>query len=237
MAQGRLYMIPTTLGDCDPLKVLPKSVKETIGMLDEFIVENSKTARAFLKLMEIPTPQSSLKIHVLNKHTDVHELFGFLNSCRDGKDIGLISEAGCPGIADPGAEITNIAHKEDIQIIPLVGPSSILLSLMASGMNGQSFTFHGYLPIDKQDVKKRLKDLEQSSKINHQTQLFIETPYRNNKLLETLLQNLHNQTKLCIACDISLNSEYIKTKTIDEWRKSKKPDLHKRPCIFLLEAQ
>ena len=127
--------------------------------------------------------------------------------------------------------------KEDIQIIPLVGPSSILLSLMASGMNGQSFTFHGYLPIDKQDVKKRLKDLEQTSKINHQTQLFIETPYRNNKLLEALLQNLHNQTKLCIACDMSLNSEYIKTKTIDEWRKSKKPDLHKRPCIFLLEAQ
>ncbi len=237
MAKGKLYMIPTTLGDCKPTKVLPLSVKETISQLDEFIVENGKTARAFLKLMEIPTPQNALKIHVLNKHTEPQELFGFLDACRQGENVGLISEAGCPGVADPGAEITNIAHKEDIQIIPLVGPSSILLSLMASGMNGQSFTFHGYLPIDKQDVKRRLKELEQTSKRNNQTQLFIETPYRNNKLLDVLLQNLQNQTKLCIACDISLSTEYIKTKTIEAWKKCKKPDLHKRPCIFLIEAQ
>lgn len=230
-------MIPTTLGDCNPQEVLPLSVRKTLHKLDEFIVENSKTARAFLKLMEIPKAQNTLKIHVLNKHTEIHEFSSFLNRCRNGEDVGLISEAGCPGIADPGAEITNIAHKEDIQIIPLVGPSSILLSLMASGMNGQSFTFHGYLPIDRQDVKRRLKELEQNSKKHNQTQLFIETPYRNNKLLEVLLQNLQNQTKLCIACDISLNSEFIKTKTISEWRKSKKPDLHKRPCIFLIEVE
>jgi len=237
MSKGKLYMIPTTLGECEPSKVLPLAVKETINSLDEFIVENSKTARAFLKLMEIPTPQKALKIHVLNKHTEPQEFSGFLNACRKGKNIGLISEAGCPGVADPGAEITNIAHTEDIQVIPLVGPSSILLSLMASGMCGQSFTFHGYLPIDKQDAKRRLKELEQVSKRNHQTQLFIETPYRNNKLLDLLFQNLQKHTKLCIACDISLGSEYIKTKTIEAWIKSKKPDLHKRPCIFLIEAE
>ena len=151
-------MIPTTLGESDVTKVLPLAVKETIHQLDEFIVENSKVARGFLKLMKIPTPQSELKLHELNKHTDIQELHSFLKSCRNGKNIGLISDAGCPGIADPGAEIANLAHKEDIKIIPLVGPSSILLSLMASGMNGQSFAFTGYLPIDKSDVKKKLKE-------------------------------------------------------------------------------
>lgn len=236
MSKGKLYMIPTTLGDSDVEKILPRSVKETIHQLDEFIVENSKTARAFLKLMEIPTPQNQLKLHILNKHTEPQDLHSFLNTCRQGKDIGLISEAGCPGVADPGAEIANIAHKEDIQIIPLVGPSSILLSLMASGMNGQSFAFNGYLPIDKLDVKKKLKDLERISRSHNQTQMFIETPYRNNKLIDTLHQSLQSNTKLCIACDISLNTEYIKTKTIGEWKKTAKPDLHKRPCIFLIHA-
>jgi len=230
-------MIPTTLGESDVAKVLPLSVKETIHQLDEFIVENSKTARAFLRMMEIPTPQNQLKIHVLNKYTETQELHGFLSACRNGKNIGLISEAGCPGIADPGAEIASIAHKEDIQIIPLVGPSSILLSLMASGMNGQSFSFNGYLPVDKSDVKKKLKDLERISRSCDQTQLFIETPYRNNKLIDTLYQNLQSNTKLCIACDISLKTEYIKTRTIAEWKKTAKPELHKRPCIFLIHAQ
>ena len=230
-------MIPTTLGESDVTKVLPASVKETIHQLDEFIVENSKNARAFLKLMEIPTPQNKLKLHELNKHTDPQELFSFLANCRNGKNIGLISDAGCPGVADPGAEIANLAHKEDIKIIPLVGPSSILLSLMASGMNGQSFAFNGYLPIDKADVKKKLKDLERISRTHNQTQLFIETPYRNNKLIDTLYQTLQANTKLCIACDISLNTEYIKTRTIAEWKRTAKPDLHKRPCIFLIHAQ
>ena len=230
-------MIPTTLGESDITKVLPLAVKETIHQLDEFIVENSKVARGFLKLMKIPTPQSELKLHELNKHTDIQELHSFLKSCRNGKNIGLISDAGCPGIADPGAEIANLAHKEDIKIIPLVGPSSILLSLMASGMNGQSFAFTGYLPIDKSDVKKKLKELERISRTLNQTQLFIETPYRNNKLMEHVFQNLQSSTKLCIACDISLKSEFIKTKTIAEWKKSTKPELHKRPCIFLIHAQ
>ena len=187
--------------------------------------------------MKIPTPQNELKLYELNKHTDIQELHSFLKNCRNGKNIGLISDAGCPGIADPGAEIVNLAHKENIKIIPLVGPSSILLSLMASGMNGQSFAFTGYLPIDKSDVKKKLKELERISRTQNQTQLFIETPYRNNKLIEHIFQNLQSSTKLCIACDISLKSEFIKTKTIAEWKKSAKPELHKRPCIFLIHAQ
>ena len=155
MIKGKLYMIPTTLGECDVDKILPLYVKEHLHNLKEFIVENSKTARAFLKKMNIPTPQNELKIHVLNKHTPIEEIHGFLNACRNGSNIGLISEAGCPGVADPGAEITNIAHKEDIQVVPLVGPSSILLALMASGMNGQSFAFNGYLPIEKYERKKK----------------------------------------------------------------------------------
>jgi len=229
-------MIPTTLGECDVDKILPLYVKEHLHNLEEFIVENSKTARAFLKKMNIPTPQNKLKIHVLNKHTPIDEIHGFLNSCRNGSNIGLISEAGCPGVADPGAEITNIAHKEDIQVVPLVGPSSILLALMASGMNGQSFAFNGYLPIEKYERKKKLQNLEKNSRNYNQTQIFIETPYRNDKLIDAIYQNLQGNTKLCIACDLSLNSEYIKTKTVHEWKKVSKPDLKKRPSIFLIHA-
>ena len=236
MLKGKLYMIPTTLGESDVDKILPLYVKEHLHSLDEFIVENSKTARAFLKKMNIPTPQNELKIHVLNKHTPTDEIHGFLNSCRNGTNIGLISEAGCPGIADPGAEITSMAHKEDIQVVPLVGPSSILLALMASGMNGQSFTFNGYLPIEKSERKKKLQNLEKNSRNYNQTQIFIETPYRNDKLIDSIYQNLQGNTKLCIACDLSLVSEYIKTKTVHEWKKVSKPNLEKRPCIFLIHA-
>ena len=229
-------MIPTTLGECDVDKILPLYIKEHLHNLDEFIVENSKTARAFLKKMDIPTPQNKLKIHVLNKHTPIEEIHGFLNTCRNGSNIGLISEAGCPGVADPGAEITNMAHKEDIQVVPLVGPSSILLALMASGMNGQCFSFNGYLPIETSERKKKLQKLEKNSRNYNQTQIFIETPYRNDKLIDAIYQNLQSNTKLCIACDLSLNSEYIKTKTVYEWKKASKPDLKKRPCIFLIHA-
>ena len=197
MIKGKLYMIPTTLGECDVDKILPLYVKEHLHNLEEFIVENSKTARAFLKKMNIPTPQNELKIHVLNKHTPIEEIHGFLNACRNGTNIGLISEAGCPGVADPGAEITNIAHKEDIQVIPLVGPSSILLALMASGMNGQSFAFNGYLPIEKYERKKKLQNFEKNSTNNNQTQIFIETPYRNDKMFTDLkvdkIEKLENE--------------------------------------------
>ena len=236
MLKGKLYMIPTTLGGCDVNKILPLSVKEQLHKLDEFIVENSKTARAFLKKMSIPIPQNKLKIHILNKHTPIEEFHGFLNACRNGANIGLISEAGCPGVADPGAEITNMAHKEDIQVVPLVGPSSILLAIMASGMNGQSFAFNGYLPIEKSERKKKLQNLEKNSRSYNQTQLFIETPYRNDKMVDSIFYNLQGNTRLCIACDLSLNSEYIKTKTVNDWKKTSKPDLKKRPCIFLIHA-
>ena len=236
MLKGKLYMIPTTLGECDVDKILPSYIKEHIHNLDEFIVENSKTARAFLKKMNIPTPQNELKIHVLNKHTLVEEIHSFLNSCRNGINIGLISESGCPGVADPGAEITNMAHKEDIQVVPLVGPSSILLALMASGMNGQSFTFNGYLPIEKSQLKKKLQNLEKISRNYNQTQIFIETPYRNDKLIDSIYQNLNGNTELCIAFDLSLNSEYIKSRTVHEWKKTSKPQLKKRLCIFLIHA-
>lgn len=236
MIKGKLFMIPTSLGECDVHKILPLYVKEHIYNLDEFIVENSKTARSFLKKMNIPTPQNKLKIHVLNKHTDQEDIHGFLNACRNGKNIGLISDAGCPGVADPGAEITNIAHEENIRVVPLVGPSSILLALMASGMNGQSFTFNGYLPIEYSERKKKLQNLEKNSRHYNQTQIFIETPYRNDKLIDSIYQNLQGNTKLCIACDLSLNSEYIKTKTVNEWKKVSKPRLKKRPCIFLIHA-
>tara|TARA_B100000886_G_C20408804_1_gene486035 strand:+ start:318 stop:1010 length:693 start_codon:yes stop_codon:yes gene_type:complete len=229
-------MIPTSLGECDVHKILPLYVKEHIYNLDEFIVENSKTARSFLKKMNIPTPQNKLKIHVLNKYTDREDIYSFLNACRNGKNIGLISDAGCPGVADPGAEITIIAHKENIRVVPLVGPSSILLALMASGMNGQSFTFNGYLPIEYSERKKKLQNLEKNSRHYNQTQIFIETPYRNDKLIDSIYQNLQGNTKLCIACDLSLNSEYIKTKTVSEWKKVSKPSLKKRPCIFLIHA-
>ena len=234
MSKGKLYMIPTTLGECDIDRILPIYLKEHIHNIDEFIVENIKTARAFLKMINIPTPQNKLKIHVLNKHTPIEEINSFLNGCRNGTNIGVISEAGCPGVADPGSEIAKIAHKNNIQVVPLVGPSSILLALMASGMNGQSFTFNGYLPIEKSLLKKKLQNLEKISRIQNQTQIFIETPYRNNKLIDTIYVSLHGNTKLCIACDITLNSEYIKTRTINEWKKSSKLDLKKRPCIFLI---
>lgn len=234
MSTGRLFMIPTTLGESDVDMVLPLTVKKTIDELDEFIVENEKTARAFLKKMNIPTPQSELKLHVLNKHTDNQVFYGFLDSCRNGMDIGVLSEAGCPGVADPGSEIARIAHQENIQVIPLVGPSSILLALMGSGMSGQSFTFHGYLPKDKSTLKSKIKEMEIQSINNSQTQIFIETPYRNIKLLESLLQILNANTKLCIACDLSLAEEFIKTKTVAKWKFSGKQNIHKRPCIFLI---
>ena len=237
ITKGKLYVIPNTIGENDVSKTIPLYVKEVIHQLDEFIVENSKVARAFLKVMQIPTSQNELTIHLLNKQTAPADLDYFLHNCKNGKSIGLISDAGCPGIADPGAEIVEIAHQLEIKVVPLVGPSSILLSLMASGMNGQNFTFNGYLPIDKVEVKNKLKELERISKKKKQTQIFIETPYRNMKLLEIMFQTLQKSTKLCIACDITMKTEFIKTSTIINWRKAKIPQLQKRPCIFLIQTE
>ena len=233
---GKLYLIPTTMGAANPMQVLPIQVKEIMEELDIYIAENEKTARRHIKQLLPEKQQSILKFFSLNKFTEATEIPSFLNDCKEGKDIGLLSEAGCPGVADPGAEIVKIAHSEGIQVIPLVGPSSILLAMMGSGMNGQRFTFNGYLPIDKKERKKEIKDLERLSSEKQEAQIFIETPYRNNKLLEDFLHLLHPTTRLCVACDLTLPTEYIVTKPVSEWSKTK-TDLHKRPAIFIFQKE
>ncbi len=230
---GRLYLIPTTMGDSDPLDVLPQKVKRTIDFIEDYIVENEKTARKFIKSIAPDKVQATLRLHSLNKHTEVSEHAKMIQPCLEGRNVGLMSEAGCPGVADPGAVIVKLAHEKGIQVIPLVGPSSILLAMMASGMNGQSFAFNGYLPIEKGEKKLALKNFEKLSLDKDQSQLFIETPYRNNKLLEDIMQTLHPATHLCIATDITLPTEYIKTLRIQDWKKMK-IDLHNRPTIFII---
>ncbi len=230
---GKLYLIPTGLGDNPPLEVLPISIKKIIESIDDYIVENEKTARRFIKSIHSKKSQPSLNFHVLNKYTQPEELTTFLNACKEGKPMGLLSEAGCPAIADPGADIVRMAHQSNIQVVPLVGPSSIVLALMGSGMNGQSFAFNGYLPIDKGERKSELKRLEKLSLDQNQSQLFIETPYRNNKMLEDLCASLHGDTRVCVACDLTLPTEYIKTMPAKDWRPSN-VDLHKRPAIFII---
>nr|WP_322623907.1 SAM-dependent methyltransferase [uncultured Flavobacterium sp.] len=234
MPAGKLYLLPVPLGeDADPKNVLPETVARSIEFIDHYIVENEKTARRFIKAILPTKKQPDLKLSVLNKRTETSEHAGFLQPCMEGKNVGLMSEAGCPGVADPGAAIVKLAHEKGIQVVPLVGPSSILLAMMGSGMNGQSFAFNGYLPIDKGDKKTALKYFERTSEERGQSQLFIETPYRNNKLLEDLLQLLQPNTHLCIAADITLDTEFIKTKTVAQWKKDK-PDLHNRPAIFII---
>ena len=231
--KGKLYLIPTTLGEMNPYDVLPETVKRAIDFIDFFIVENEKTARKFIKSINPEKVQASLKISTLNKHTDISEHNTMISPCLNGINVGLMSEAGCPGVADPGAAIVKIAHEKGIQVIPLVGPSSILLAMMGSGMNGQSFAFNGYLPIDKAEKKSTLKNFEKLSHDKNQSQIFIETPYRNNKLLEDIVQALQPNTHLCIATDITLPTEYIKTMRVADWKKIK-VDLHNRPTIFII---
>ncbi|RTE52552.1 SAM-dependent methyltransferase [Arenibacter aquaticus] len=232
---GKLYLIPTTLGDNEPLEVLPISIKRTIEEIDHYIVENEKTARHFIKKISSKKSQPSLEINLLNKFTEAEIIPTFLDPCFQGFNVGILSEAGCPGIADPGADIVRIAHQKGIQVVPLVGPSSILLALMASGLNGQSFAFNGYLPIETTERKRSIKKFEKLSRENNQSQIFIETPYRNDKLLAELTKTLSPQTLICIACDITLPTEFIATKTALEWQKTT-VDLHKRPTIFILHA-
>lgn len=230
---GKLYLIPTRLGDNPPLEVLPLSIKKIIEQLDDYIVENEKSARRFIKRVSPGKSQVSLKLKLLNKYTQENELNHFLDECKVGISIGLLSEAGCPAIADPGSDIVKLAHENDIQVVPLVGPSSIILALMGSGMNGQSFTFNGYLPIEQGERKAALKRLEKLSSDHNQTQIFIETPYRNNKILEDICSILHPDTRVCVACDLTLPTEFIKTTTVKEW-KHINVDLHKRPTIYLI---
>lgn len=232
--KGKLYLIPTTLGDNEPLEVMPISVKKVIEQIDYFIVENEKTARRFIKKITPKKSQPSLTIMKLDKYAEELETRTFLDACDRGISVGLLSEAGVPAVADPGATIVKLAHEKGIKVVPLVGPSSILMALMASGMNGQNFAFNGYLPIDNYERKKAIKDLEKLSKEKNQSQIFIETPYRNEKMFTDLKSTLTPGTLLCIAVDITLPDEYIKTYSIAEW-KSQSPDLHKRPAIFIIQ--
>jgi 16S rRNA (cytidine1402-2'-O)-methyltransferase len=230
---GKLYLIPTTMGDCDPMDVLPQTIKRSIDLIDYYIVENDKTARKSIKEVSPEKKQAELKLFVLNKHTEIKEHLDFIKPLLEGQNMGLMSEAGCPGVADPGAVIVKLAHEKGIQVVPLVGPSSILLAIMASGMNGQSFAFNGYIPIDASEKKTALKGLEKLSMDKNQSQIFIETPYRNNKMLEDILNALHPETHLCVATDITLPTEYIKTMRVVNWKKAK-VDLHNRPTIFII---
>ena len=233
---GKLYLIPSTLGDVPPLETMPLSIKRTIEEIDIYIVENEKSARRYIKSVSTTKLQSSLRLFPLNKFTNPSEIPAYLQPCKEGISIGLISDAGCPGVADPGAEVVRLAHENNIQVFPLVGPSSILLAMMSSGMNGQNFAFNGYLPIDKAERKTKLKQLEKRSFEEHQAQLFIETPYRNQKLLEDMCRILHPNTRICLACDLTLQSEYIKTQTALAW-KNTTIDFHKRPTIFIIQKE
>lgn len=231
---GKLYLIPCPLGDSPPLEVLPLSVKKAVEEIDHYIVEHEKNARRFIKSIAPRKSQPSLQLQTINKFTDEAEIPFMLDPCLEGKDVGVISDAGCPGIADPGAAVVAQAHLKGIKVIPLVGPSSLLLAMMASGFNGQNFAFNGYLPIDKMERKQEIKRLEKLSETHQQSQLFIETPYRNNQLLESLIENLDPYTQICVACDLTLSSEYIRTQTVIDWKKTK-VDLNKRPTLFIIQ--
>lgn len=231
---GTLYLIPCTLGDTPAEQVLPRHVIDVARRLRHFVVEHPKTARQFLSALKPEQPIQTLNFSSLNEHTDPGELAGLLAPLLAGHDVGLISEAGCPGVADPGADLVNLAHRKGIRVVPLVGPSSILLALMASGLNGQCFAFHGYLPIEDAERKAAIIALEAESIRRKQTQLFIETPYRNDKMFGALLAHCRPQTQLCIATDITLPGEQIRTRSVEQWKLQHPPLLNKRPSLFLL---
>lgn len=231
--KGKLILIPCTIGDTEVNKVLPVENTTYINSCSEFIVENIRSSRRFLIKSNIKSSIDDLKFHILNKHTKEYKLSAMLKSIEDGKNIGLLSEAGCPGIADPGADIVKIAYSRGITVVPLVGPSSILMGLMASGLNGQNFAFNGYLPKEKTERKKRILFLENLSFKQQQTQLFIETPFRNNHMLEDLCKYCQANTILVVATNISTESETITRDSIKNWRK-KSVDLNKKPSIFLI---
>jgi 16S rRNA (cytidine1402-2'-O)-methyltransferase len=231
--KGKLYLIPTFLSETRPENVFPQLNTKIIYSLDIFIVEELKTARRFLRKVGFKKPFEEVTLHLLNEHTDLSKIGSYLDEAENGRDIGLFSEAGTPCIADPGSGIVKIAHKRNIRVVPLTGPSSIILALMASGFNGQNFAFAGYLPIDKKQAANRIKEIEKKSWHNDQTQIFIETPYRNNRLFDILLNTCSDDTLLCIASGLTSENEFIKTLSVGDWKKQK-PELHKIPAVFLM---
>lgn len=232
-APGSVYLIPTVLAEDTAAAVIPAQVAQCLIGLSYFIVENARTARRYIKTMAPEKVIESLQIVVIDKNSSETEVRKALEPVLKGQNAGIISEAGCPGVADPGAEIVKWAHRQKIKVVPLVGPSAILLALMSSGFNGQSFTFHGYLPIEKKDRVLAIRQLEKEMLQRDQTQIFMETPYRNNQLLTDLLQQLNPTTCLCIAANISGSNECIRTKTVANWQ-GNLPDIHKQPAVFLI---
>lgn len=232
--KGKLYLIPVPLGESVLIESsMPTFNRQVINTIDEYVVENPKTARRHLKQMGIERSLQELTLHTLNEHTPDENISHYLDAINEGKNIGLMSEAGCPALADPGADLVRLAHKKNIEVIPLVGPTSILLALMTSGLNGQNFCFNGYLPKEQKERINKIKELERLVIKNNQSQLFIETPYRNDHLINDLLNTCSGETSLCIACDITQPEQFIKTLTVNEWKKQK-PNINKRPAIFVL---
>lgn len=237
MATGILYLIPTPLGEeGEPSQVLPESVREIAASLTCFVVERPKSARRFLKQLDTVSPLQDLQMMVLDEHTRDDAVEQLLVPLMAGKDVGLLSEAGCPAVADPGARLVRLAHQRSVVVMPLVGPSSILLALMASGMNGQRFAFHGYLPTERQARREKIAELEKSSAKSDQTEIFIETPYRNTAMFTSLLESCRPTTLLCLAIDVTLGTQSIVTRTIGQWRQQPLPSFEKRPTVFLLYA-
>ena len=234
--KGTLYLIPVPLGDSALDTVLPDEVRATARRLDHFVAENAKSARAFLKQLPSAKPIQQIEIAELNEHTRSNQLPALLAPLLAGHDLGLISEAGCPAVADPGAQLVALAHAKEIRVTPFVGPSSILLALMGSGLSGQNFAFHGYLPAKEEQRQKQLRELESSSRRELRTQIFIETPYRNRQLFEAVLRTCAPSTRLCLASDLTLASESIVTRSVAAWRKSGPPEIERRPTVFLLQA-
>ncbi len=232
---SKVFLIPNVLSEGTQKEVVSPQILEAIKILDYFLVENIRTARRFVASLKVK-PVEPLIFEKLDKDTKPQDLDELMKPILQGRAVGIISEAGCPAIADPGSLAVSWAHKKGIEVIPLVGPSSILLALMASGMNGQSFEFHGYLPIPSTDRAKKLKELEQGSKAQGKTQIFMETPYRNQALLEGILKTLQDHTLLCIACNLTAPDQTVRTKSIKSWKKST-PDLNKKPTIFLIQNQ
>lgn len=229
-----LYLIPCTLGDTPVDKVLPSYNKEVIGAIRHFIVEEVRTARRFLRRTDREFPIDECTFFEMGKHADEARFASYLRPIAEGFPVGVISEAGCPAVADPGADVVAIAQRRGIPVVPLVGPNSMIMAVMASGLNGQSFAFNGYLPIDEAERARRLQVLEARARHERQTQLFIETPYRNRRLFDTLLRTLSSRTRLCVAAGITTADEWIRTRTVAEWRREGLPDLGKIPAIFLM---
>lgn len=235
-ATGTLHLIPVGLGDAPIAQWLPEAAQKRAGTLTTYIAENAKTARAFLKLTPLNKPLQEIVIHELSPKTDDKTLAQWLQPLRSGVDIGLVSEAGCPAVADPGARVVTIAHQWSIPVKPWVGPSSILLGLMASGLDGQRFAFHGYAPVDATDRARQIKVWEQTSAKQKQTQLLIETPYRNQAMFATLLEHLKGNTRLCVARSVTTENEFIRTLPISQWKTTHPPILDKHPTLFLFQA-